>query len=91
MGSRGTYYLETDTFEGENPIASFGKNAAHHLKRTDSFKYVPDILVNSFYNPETREVAAFEELIGSHGGMNIKIFKKGKEKVWFFNKEYPLF
>jgi putative membrane protein len=69
IGSRGTYYLETDTFEGENPIASFGKNAAHHLKRTDNFKYVPDILVNSFYNPETREVAAFEELIGSHGGM----------------------
>lgn len=69
IGSKGTYYLEDDSFEGENPIASFGKNAAQHLKRTDSFKYVPDILVNSFYNPETMEVAAFEELIGSHGGM----------------------
>jgi hypothetical protein len=26
-------------------------------------------LVNSFYNAETNEVAAFEELIGCHGGV----------------------
>ena len=30
---------------------------------------MPDILVNSFYNPETEEICAFEELIGSHGGL----------------------
>jgi hypothetical protein len=29
----------------------------------------PDILVNSFYNPEKDEGCAFEELIGFHGGM----------------------
>jgi putative membrane protein len=54
---------------GENPLKGFGKNAALHLKRTDSFKYVPDILVNSLYDTENNEVAAFEELIGSHGGL----------------------
>ena len=69
IGSKGTYYLDNDKFEGENPLKNFGPNAASHLKRTDGFKYVPDILVNSFYDPETGEVAAFEELIGSHGGM----------------------
>ncbi len=69
IGSKGTYYLDSDEFEGENPLSEFGENAARHLRRTDSFKYVPDILVNSFYDPETGEVAAFEELIGSHGGL----------------------
>ncbi|MFN2244114.1 MAG: hypothetical protein ACK2U2_17605, partial [Anaerolineae bacterium] len=29
----------------------------------------PDVLVSSFHDPETGEVAAFEELIGSHGGL----------------------
>lgn len=69
VGARGIYYLDNDEVEGENPLKNFGKNAAKHLKRTDSFKYVPDILVNSFYDSKTDEVAAFEELIGSHGGL----------------------
>lgn len=69
IGGDGIYYLDSDKIEGENPLKDFGKNAVHHLKRTNSFKYVPDILVNSFYDPESEEVAAFEELIGSHGGL----------------------
>jgi hypothetical protein len=31
--------------------------------------HCPDIVVISLYEPETDEVAAFEELIGSHGGL----------------------
>lgn len=69
IGSKGVYYLKEDKIEGENPLKGFGKNAALHLKRTDSFKYVPDILVNSLYDAKNNEVAAFEELIGSHGGL----------------------
>jgi putative membrane protein len=69
IGSKGVYYLKNDRIEGENPLKGFGKNAALHLKRTDSFKYVPDILVNSLYDAQRNEVAAFEELIGSHGGL----------------------
>ncbi len=69
IGKNGIYYLENDKIEGENPLANFGKNAAKHLKRHNTFKNMPDILVNSFYDPETKEVCAFEELIGSHGGM----------------------
>ncbi len=69
IGSKGVYYLKDERIEGENPLKGFGKNAALHLKRTDSFKYVPDILVNSLYDSEKNEVAAFEELIGSHGGL----------------------
>ena len=50
-------------------MASFGKNAAKYLRRLDSFPHVADIMVNSLYDPETGEVAAFEELFGSHGGL----------------------
>lgn len=69
MGANGTYYLNDDRIEGENPLTLFGKNAPDHLRRTDSFPNCPDILVNSFYDPEKDEGAAFEELIGFHGGM----------------------
>ena len=43
--------------------------AARHIRRTDSFAHCPDILVNSTYWPDRDEVAAFEELVGSTGGM----------------------
>jgi hypothetical protein len=68
IGKNGTYYLDSDEIEGENPLEGFGDNIAQHLKRNSSFKYTPDILVNSFYDAENDEVCAFEELVGSHGG-----------------------
>ena len=35
----------------------------------DTYPCMPDILVNSFYDPETHEGAAYEELVGFHGGL----------------------
>ncbi|MBU4608249.1 MAG: phage holin family protein, partial [Methanobacterium sp.] len=69
IGKNGIYYLKCDRIEGKNPLLDFGENARQHLLRTDKFEHVPDILVNSFYNPDKNEVAAFEELVGSHGGL----------------------
>jgi hypothetical protein len=69
VGAEGRHYLAEDRVEGRNPLAGFGPNAAQHLSRSDSFPDAPDILVNSFCNNGTNEVAAFEELIGSHGGL----------------------
>ena len=69
IGSEGIYYLDCDRIVGKNPLENFGKNAAAHLKRHNTFEHMPDILVNSFYNPETEEICAYEELIGSHGGL----------------------
>ena len=68
IGKNGTYYLDSDEIEGENPLEGFGDNITRHLKRTSSFEHTPDILVNSFYDKEADEVCAFEELVGSHGG-----------------------
>ena len=69
IGENGIYYLDNDKIVGENPLDGFGKNAAHHLRRENSFKNMPDLMVNSFYDSESDEVCAFEELIGSHGGL----------------------
>jgi uncharacterized membrane protein YvlD (DUF360 family) len=69
MGADGTHYLANGRVKGDDPLALFGPNAAAHLCRTDSFPHVADIMVNSLYDPESREVAAFEELVGSHGGL----------------------
>jgi hypothetical protein len=68
IGKNGTYFLDSGKIEGENPLEGFGENIAMHIKRNVSFKYTPDILVNSFYDAEKDEVCAFEELVGSHGG-----------------------
>lgn len=68
IGKNGTYYLDTGKIDGSNPLEGFGDHIVQHLKRNSSFKYTPDILVNSFYDRENDEVCAFEELVGSHGG-----------------------
>jgi hypothetical protein len=69
-GEGGVYFLDTDTWEGQvNPLARFGPNAAVHLRDLDTYPDMPDILLNSFYDPDTDEGAAFEELVGFHGGL----------------------
>lgn len=69
IGAEGTNHLETGRIEGEDPLEPFGENARAHVLRTHGFPHCPDIMVNSTYWAETDEVAAFEELVGSHGGM----------------------
>jgi uncharacterized membrane protein YvlD (DUF360 family) len=69
FGAGGAHYLDEDRVEGDDPLAPFGRNAPAHVRRTDRFSNCPDLIVNSAYWPETEEVAAFEELCGSHGGM----------------------
>ncbi|MFI8962226.1 phage holin family protein [Streptomyces sp. NPDC053493] len=53
----------------DGPLAGFGPGAAEAVRRTDGFPHVADIMVNSMYDPETGTVHAFEEQIGSHGGL----------------------
>jgi uncharacterized membrane protein YvlD (DUF360 family) len=69
IGREGAHHLASGHVEGDDPLAPFGPNAARHLRRTDSFPHCADVMVNSTYWEETGEVAAFEELVGSHGGM----------------------
>ncbi|MEV7565836.1 phage holin family protein [Streptomyces tanashiensis] len=53
----------------DGPLAAFGRGAARAVRRTDGFPHVADIMVNSMYDPATGTVHAFEEQIGSHGGL----------------------
>ena len=69
LGAKGTHYLDDGRIEGEDPLAPFPPNAAAHLRRTDGFDHVADIMVNSFYDHELEQGCAFEELISFHGGM----------------------
>ncbi len=69
LGARGAHYLADGRVEGDDPLAAFSPNAPAHLRRTDGFDHVADIMVNSFYDSELEQGCAFEELISFHGGM----------------------
>ena len=69
FGPNGTRYLDEDRVEGEDPTTLFGPHTIMSLKREDEMVHAPDLLLSSQYDPNLGEVAAFEELIGSHGGL----------------------
>jgi len=69
FGPKGTRFLDEDRVEGEDPTTLFGPHTIMSLKREDAMVHAPDLLLLSQYDPELGEVAAFEELIGSHGGL----------------------
>jgi uncharacterized membrane protein YvlD (DUF360 family) len=69
LGAGGIHYLAENRLEGEDPLRVFPRNAPEHLRRGDTFEHAPDILVNSFYDPELEQGCAFEELISFHGGL----------------------
>ena len=69
MNSGGIHYLESGNIEGDDPLAPFSANAPAHLRRSDGFEHVADIVVGSFYDPALEQGCAFEELISFHGGL----------------------
>jgi hypothetical protein len=69
IGVAGRHYLDDGAIDGEDPLAPYGPLAAADLQRLDAMPNVGDIVLNSSLDPATDEVAAFEELVGSHGGL----------------------
>jgi uncharacterized membrane protein YvlD (DUF360 family) len=69
LSQNGIHFLDSNTVEGEDPLAVYGPNAPLHLKRESGFQHCPDLLVNSKYNPETEELAGFENQVSHHGGL----------------------
>jgi len=65
----GELELATGVVRGSDPLAEFGPHARTQVARTDAFPHCADVMVNSLWDTQTDEVAAFEELVGSHGGM----------------------
>ena len=69
IGRDGHTWLDDGHVDGVDPLSTYGVNALRHVRRHDQFRHIPDLLLVSTYDPELDEVEAFEELIGSHGGL----------------------
>lgn len=69
LGNRGWHRLDDGHVEGEDPLLPFGPYAPAFVKRVAHRPECPDIYVNSVVDPGTEEVAAFEGLVGCHGGL----------------------
>lgn len=70
LGADGAeHHLETGKIIGVDPLLPFGPGAAAAVLRTARFPHAADLMVNSSYDPETGTVHAFEDQIGSHGGL----------------------
>jgi uncharacterized membrane protein YvlD (DUF360 family) len=69
IGGAGRRLLASGRVEGADPLTPFGPHAAADLLRLDAMPNVADIVLNSRIDSDTMEVAAFEELVGSHGGL----------------------
>jgi uncharacterized membrane protein YvlD (DUF360 family) len=69
VGPHGVHALVDGRVEGVDPLAGFGPRAAPDLLRVARMAEAPDVLVHSAYDAQTGEVHAFEELVGSHGGL----------------------
>ncbi|WTP61456.1 phage holin family protein [Streptomyces phaeochromogenes] len=69
LGANGAEIPLDELDENPGPLADFGPGAADAVRRTHSFPHTADIMVNSSYDPQEGEVLAFEEQIGSHGGL----------------------
>ncbi len=55
--------------EGDDPLAVFGPNAAADVASLDQRHHVGDLIILGRFDPSLGEVVAFEELVGSHGGL----------------------
>lgn len=69
VGRGGVHVLADGTVEGQDPLAGLGPLAATDLLRVATMADAPDVLVHSDHDPQTGEVHAFEDLVGSHGGL----------------------
>ena len=55
--------------EGVDPLACYGPSAVTDLLDLDARAHVGDLVVLGRHDPDSGEVTAFEELVGSHGGL----------------------
>jgi hypothetical protein len=69
VGESGRHDLTDGTVTGTDPLLPFGDDAAAQLRHLDGIDHVGDLALISRIDPGVDEVAAFEELIGSHGGI----------------------
>ena len=68
LGAKGEHRVRDGVVVGEDPLAPFGPEAPGFVLRAATMSEAPDIYVNSLLD-DMGEVAAFEGLVGCHGGL----------------------
>jgi hypothetical protein len=69
VGPAGFRLLSSDEVQGNDPLSAYDGHVPDLLRRWNGFRTAPDILVMGAWWPDANEVAAFEEKVGSHGGL----------------------
>jgi hypothetical protein len=69
ISSSGRRMIDSGEVEGDDPLAPFGPGAVAMVARAAGYTTAGDVMVNSMYDPERDEVAAFEHQVSSHGGL----------------------
>jgi hypothetical protein len=69
IGRAGVHVLRSGRVEGVDPLSAYGPLTASSMLRQAEMPHNGDIVVVSRLDEDTNEVAAFEELVGCHGGV----------------------
>jgi type I phosphodiesterase/nucleotide pyrophosphatase len=69
LGTSGSHRLDNGAVTGVDPLVPYGPHARQDLLRHQEAAHVGDLVLISCVDAVTEEVAAFEELVGSHGGL----------------------
>lgn len=69
IGRAGVHVLRSGRVAGVDPLAPYGPLAAQAMLRQAELPHNGDLVVVSCLDDFTHEVAAFEELVGCHGGI----------------------
>jgi hypothetical protein len=69
VGRAGVRVLRSGRVEGADPLEPYGPQAGASMLRQAEMPHNGDIVVISRLDEYTHEVAAFEELVGCHGGI----------------------
>ena len=69
LGEHGRIQLDSGEVSGQDPLAPYGDHAARVLRRAVAMPEAPDLYINSRVGDVTLDIAAFEPLVGAHGGL----------------------
>ncbi len=69
IGAEGRRDLDTGTVTGRDPLEPYVGHAAEVLARALAMPEAPDLYLNSSVDATTLDIAAFEPLVGAHGGL----------------------
>jgi hypothetical protein len=69
LGENGRVRLDTGKVVGQDPLGPYGDHSAQMLRRAVLMPEAPDLYINSRVTDITLDIAAFEPLVGAHGGL----------------------